>query len=322
MKRMRDGRIVCVPMPSDKPRRIPNRQPFVFVKAALAIAVVALLAFSIFSTLNKAATQDGMALSHTPLPADTNRIDASGEEAAQQEDIAFDVTPDDIKMEILGFAKDAPKAFKVGSQGPQVLIYHTHTREAYRQETVDAYAEVGEYQTLQQSYSVVAVGDVLAVELERYGFTVLHDTTDHVPPSQNTAYSRSLQTMKKELKDHPTLRLFIDLHRDANTDTTDFVTVDGDECARIMFVVDNGQGYDVKPDYESNFKLAQAITNELESIHKGFTRPICIKSHSHNQNVTDMCLLIEVGHNANSLEQAKNAAKYAALAISRVVAIG
>ena len=174
---------------------------------------------------------------------------------------------------------------------------------------------------MQQSHSVVAVGDVLAAELERYGFTVIHDTTDHVPPSQNTSYSRSLQTMKRYQKEYPTLRIFIDVHRDSSSDVTDFVTVDGEECARMMFVVDNGEGYDIKPNYESNYKLAQTITNELEKIHKGFTRPIRIKSHSHNQNVSDMCLLIELGHNANTLEQAKNAAKYAALAISRVVTL-
>ncbi len=323
MKRLRDGRVVYVPMSPDKPRIPRRRNHFAVVKAALAVAAVAFLAFAVLMTLNEEKTADGAALGQSLLPADINRIDASGEEeTTQQGGIVFDVMPEDIKMEMLGFAKDEPKAFHVGTQGPQVLIYHTHTREAYRQTAVDAYAEIGEYQTLQQPHSVVAVGDVLAAELNKYGFTVLHDTTDHVPPSQSTAYSRSLETMKKYQKDYPTLWVFIDVHRDASSDTTDFVTVDGEECARMMFVVDNGQGYDVKPDYESNFKLAQSITNELEKIHKGFTRPICIKSHSHNQNVSDMCLLIEVGHNANSLEQAKNAAKYAALAISRVVDIG
>ena len=321
MKRLKNGRIVYAPMPSNQPRRIPKKKNLI-IKAVTAFALIAFLAFSISITLNRGITQGVSAPSRLPLPADTNRIDASGEEeTSQQGGIAFDVMPDAIKLEILGFAKDKPKAFYVGTQGPQVLIYHTHTREAYKQTVVDAYAEIGQYQTLQQSHSVVAVGDVLAAELERYGFTVLHDTTDHVPPSQNTAYSRSLQTMEKYKKEYPSLRIFIDVHRDASSDTKDYLTVNGEECAHMMFVVDNGQGYKEKPDYESNFKLAQSITNELEKIHKGFTRPICIKSHSHNQNVSDMCLLIEVGHNANSLEQAKNAAKYAALAISRVVAI-
>jgi len=170
------------------------------------------------------------------------------------------------------------------------------------------------------------VGEALKTALESYGYTVLHDTTNHEPPSLKTAYSRSLETMEKYAKEYPTLQMFIDVHRDAYNDVEagrkDYVTVNGEECARMMFVVGTGEKYDVKPNYESNYKLALAVTNELEKIKKGFTRPIRVKTGRYNQQVSDMCLLIEVGHNANSLEQAKNAAKYAALAISRVVDIG
>ncbi len=327
MKRLRNGRIVHVPYTPAKLYRIQNRQsPLTFLNAVLTVAIVAGLAFSVVFTLNEGITMEGAALGKTTLPTDANRIDASGEdETTQQGGIIFDVMPDDIILEILDFSNDAPKAFEVGTQGPQVLIYHTHTREAYLETDVAVYNE-GKWQTTQKSHSVVAVGEVFKAELESYGFSVIHDTNDHVPPSQSTSYSRSLQTMENYLKEYPTIRIFIDVHRDAYGDieagSKDFVTVNGEECARIMFVVDNGEGYDLKPDYESNYKLAQAISNELEDIHKGITRPIRIKSHSHNQNVSDMCLLIELGHNANTLEQAKNAAKYAALAMSRVVDIG
>jgi stage II sporulation protein P len=327
MKRLRDGRIVHAPLNPAKPLRDQDRQrTSTFLSTLLTVAIVAGLIFSVVPTLKEGMSTHGHALGQTTLPVDFNRIDASGEdETTQQEGIIFDVMPDDIKMEILGFADDAPKNFQVTTEGPQILIYHTHTREAYNEKDVAVYNS-GKWHTTQQSYSVVAVGEVLKTELENCGFSVIHDTTDHVPPSQASSYSRSLQTMNKYANKYPTLRVFIDVHRDAYNDiesgSKDFVTVNGEECARMMFVVDNGEGYDVKPDYESNYKLAQAITNELEKIRKGFTRPIRIKSHSHNQNVSDMCLLIELGHNANTLEQAKNAAKYAALAISRVVGIG
>lgn len=327
MKRLKDGRIVHMPFTPAKPRRDPNRQsPFAFLNAMLTVAIVAGLAFSAVFALNEGKSAQGGAVGYASLPTDINRIDASGEdETTQQGGIIFDVMPDDIIMEILDFANDVPKEFHVGTQGPQILIYHTHTREAYNETDVAVY-NAGKWHTTQQSHSVVAVGEVLKAELESYGFSVIHDMTDHVPPSQSTSYSRSLQTMKEYAKKYPTIRIFIDVHRDAYGDieagSKDFVTVNDEACARMMFVVDNGEGYDIKPDYESNYKLAQAITNELEQIHKGFTRPIRIKSHSHNQNVSDMCLLIELGHNANTLVQAKNAAKHAAQAISRVVHIG
>jgi len=246
-------------------------------------------------------------------------------EQNQETDIYFDVLPEDVKMEILGFANDAPKEFHVGVSGPQILIYHTHTTEAYRQTTDDEYVETGAWRTKDELHSVVAVGDVLDQELERYGYKVLHDTTNHEPPSLKTAYDRSLKTMEADLKKQPTISVFIDLHRDAynNVDAgkKDFVTINGEECARVMFVVGTGEKYSVKPNYESNYKLALAVTGELEKIKKGFTRPIRVKTGRYNQQVSDMCLLIEIGHNANSLQQAKNAAKYVALALSRVLEI-
>jgi stage II sporulation protein P len=210
----------------------------------------------------------------------------------------------------------------------RILIYHTHTREAYF-ETDESIYNAGEYQTTDQSHSLVAVGEALKEALETYGFTVIHDTTDHVPPRQGTAYVRSLQTMLAYKQQYPTLRVFIDLHRDAygngypppEAGQKDFVTVDGQECARVMCVVGTGESYDERPDYESNFKLAQAMTDELEDICDRFTRPVRVKSNRYNQHVSDMCLLIEVGHNANTLQQAENSAKYIALALSRVIDI-
>ena len=241
-----------------------------------------------------------------------------------ESDIYFDVLPDDIKLEILGFQKDAPKSFFVDARGgPQILIYHTHTQEAYRQTPGLEYVETGSWRTAQEDRSVVAVGDALKKELEGYGYTVLHDKTNHEPPQLNTAYTRSLDTMEQYKKQYPSLRVFIDVHRDAYGDVAagskDFVKVEGNECARIMFVVGTGEKYSQKPNYESNYKLALAVTNQLESIKKGFTRPIRVKTGRYNQQVSDMCLLIEVGHNANSFDQAINSIRYVSLALSRVL---
>jgi stage II sporulation protein P len=237
-------------------------------------------------------------------------------------DIYFDVLPDDVKLEILKFSNE-PKEFYVGAQGPQILIYHTHTEEAYRQVPGGEYADTGDCHTKDLSQTVVAVGEELKAELEKYGLSVLHDTTDH---QSSDSYSKSLATMEKYAEQYPTLSIFIDVHRDSGKNQKDYVTIKGENCARTMFVVGTGKsytgtGYDAKPNYESNYKLALAITNELERIKDGFTRPIRVKTGRYNQHVSDMCLLIEVGHNANTLEQAKNSAKYVALALSRVVEI-
>ena len=336
-----------------------TREKSFFIKSALYFAIIILLLMSFFFVKNAGEPDPNLVASQAIDPI----IDASGEEGESifdsslinpefilgQEipviygvdieevyvednisdtDIYFDVLPEDIKLEILEFASDKPKAFFVGAQGPQILIYHTHTQEAYRQITGKEYVETGAWRTGDEAQSVVAVGEVLKKELEDYGYTVLHDTTNHEPPKLSTSYSRSLETMLDYREQYKSLNVYIDVHRDAYGDIEagqkDFVTVNGDDCARVMFVVGTGEGktghgFDEKPNYESNYKLALAITNELESMQEGFTRPIRVKTGRYNQHVADMCLLIEVGHNANSLEQALNSAKYVALALSRVL---
>jgi len=253
--------------------------------------------------------------------------EASGQ-AAPSADIYFDVLPEQIKLDILRFSSEDAAPFYVGASGPQILIYHTHTLEAYRQIPSKEYVEAGAWRTEDFANSVVAVGEALAGELREYGFGVLHDTTNHEPPKLSTSYTRSLETMQQYANDYTTLSLYIDVHRDAYGDiesgSKDIVTINGEECARVMFVVGTGEGktssgFGEKPNYESNYKLAHALTGELESMAKGFTRPIRVKSGRYNQHVSDMCLLIEVGHNANALVQAKNTAKYVALALSRII---
>ena len=91
-----------------------------------------------------------------------------------------------------------------------------------------------------------------------------------------------------------------------------------------MFVVGKGTAASVKgykPNWQANYALAKSITEQLESIKKGFTREIRLKPGRYNQHISDMSLLVEVGHNKNTLTQAKNAAKYLAQAFSQVVSV-
>ena len=130
-------------------------------------------------------------------------------------DIYFDVLPEDIKMEFLGFANDEPKEFRVGILGPQILIYHTHTTEAYRPTSEDEYVAAGSWRTKDHAHSVVAVGEVLSRELQRYGFKVLH-THQLSRPSWILPTSARWSPCRNH-KNYPKYR-FIDLHRDATFD--------------------------------------------------------------------------------------------------------
>lgn len=64
----------------------------------------------------------------------------------------------------------------------RILIYHTHTHEAYAQEEGNEYVETGAWRTADADHSVVRVGAELASLLRMYGFEVTHDTTDNEMP--------------------------------------------------------------------------------------------------------------------------------------------
>lgn len=204
---------------------------------------------------------------------------------------------------------------------PTVLIYHTHTTEAYTQTADNPYVETSSWRTSDTDKSVVAVGAALADSLRReYGYCVIHDTTNHEPPSLSTAYERSEATMLAYLEKYPTLRLFIDVHRDSYTvtdePTTDYAVPYGDETCRIMCVVGEGLSYEVKPYFRENLALAQTLTDRLLAMDERLARPVRVKEGRYNQHVSPSCLLIEVGHNANTLEQALAVVPYLADALA------
>ncbi len=192
--------------------------------------------------------------------------------------------------------------FSVSKDIP-IVIYHTHTTEAYRMTEGFEYEQSSEWRTEDNSINIVAVGEHLKSLLEGYGYTVIHDTTDHEPPSLSTSYERSVVTMEYYKEKYPESRLFIDLHRDAagSALVDDYVMVEGKETARLMFVVGTGENYSQKPNYESNFAFADLLTESLEDVATGLTREIRVKT-----GVSDMCILVEAGHNQNTFEQAMN----------------
>jgi len=213
------------------------------------------------------------------------------------------------------------------SSYPRVLIYHTHATEAYCQDGNDTYVESGSWRTEDETKSVVAVGELLANLLEGdYGIPTIHDTTNHEPPKLSTSYSRSLLTMQAYQEQYPTIEYFIDVHRDAYgktvTEPTDYVEIDGKQVARIMFVVGTGEGatgtgFDEMPDFDSNYAFASDITARLRTISGRLARDVRIKTGRYNQHVSAHCLLVEVGHNANTLAQALAAVPYLAEAIAQ-----
>lgn len=209
--------------------------------------------------------------------------------------------------------------------GKRVLIYHTHTYEAYEQDPDAPYRETERWRTKDERCNMLAVGEALAVQLRALGMIVVHDRTAFEPPDLDGAYARSLAMLEARLAAGEAYDLYIDLHRDALSAQSTIrrtVAAPGGEAARFMVLVGKGTtgGYAEKPDWEANRAIAERITAGLNRQVAGLARDVKIKTGRFNQHIAPCCVLIECGVNTNTLEQVLCGLPYLAQAIAEALA--
>ena len=202
------------------------------------------------------------------------------------------------------------------ARAPSVLIYHTHTHEAYEQERDDPYVALEAWRTADTDHSVVRVGAELAKQLRQRGFEVIHDATDNEGDALGTAYTRSLAMLEGYDR---RFDLYIDLHRDACVDDMADDALSSPSTAQLMLLIGNGEGFDVKPYTAQNLAFAKALTAEINAIQPGLCKDVLVKDGRYNQNIGVFSILVEVGHNRNTLTQALAAVAPLAEAIDRLL---
>jgi len=205
---------------------------------------------------------------------------------------------------------------------PTVLILHTHTTESYTKGALD-YVETATYRTLDTQYNMVQVGARLTQRLQQLGIGVIHDTSVHDYPSYTGSYNHSRKTTKEYLEQYPSLKLVLDIHRDAaeNSDGSQMATaatVDGQDSAQLMLLVGSDAAGLSHPNWRENMALAAKLQVTLEKQWPGITRPLCFRAERFNQDLLPGALLVEVGTAGNTLEEALVAADSLAWAISQL----
>lgn len=221
----------------------------------------------------------------------------------------------------------APTVFVPIGGDVQVIIYSTHTHEAFTKTDTETYNETAQWRTDNNDFNINKVGEELAQQLSsQYGIGVVQDKTDTEIPVLATSYSRSLLVAKQNIAEYPSAQIIIDLHRDAyNTNIKPNVaTVNGVNAARVMIVIGTGEGqtgvgFTDRPDWKSNLALAQTIDNNLKAINPQLSRGIDIKTGRYNQHLSKGCVLIEVGNNENTLDEALATVPFLAQAIAKTL---
>lgn len=218
----------------------------------------------------------------------------------------------------LGSLLAQPLEWELRGEEPTVLILHTHATESYTKQGED-YLESSAYRTLDERYNMLSVGDALARVLEENGIRVIHDRTLHDYPSYNGSYTHARKTIAGYLEEYPSIRLVLDLHRDASGDIHDQMrteaVVDGQPSAQLMLVMATGSAGLSHPNWQTNLALGLKLQLQLERIAPGITRPMDLRGQRFNQDMTTGSLLIEVGAAGNTHEEAIRAAEVLGSAI-------
>ena len=197
------------------------------------------------------------------------------------------------------------------SKNPLVIIYHTHSSESYMPYKSSNYHREKEKGTVRD------VGSVMKKTLEKKGIKVIHDKTLHDRPSYNESYNRSLETITALRKKYPSADYIIDLHRDAAPSSVSegkYTVIDGKRVAKFSLVV--GQQNE---NYVELYDYAKKVSEKAGGIYNGFGGPIIERNYRYNEYVSNRSLLLEIGNNRNTIEEARLCGRYFAEVLASII---
>ncbi len=198
------------------------------------------------------------------------------------------------------------------SDEPTVLIVHTHTTESYTPSQKYNYTPSETDRTQDKNYNMASVGKVIYDYLKSNGINVIHDTTINDYPSYSQSYSKSLKLIESYTKKYPSIKIVIDVHRDA------IVTKDGSKMrpvtsfdsssAQVMLVVGTNDSGLTHANWQTNLSFAIKLQHRMNSLYPTLARPINLRRERFNQHTAPYSFILEVGTNGNTLDEAKKAA--------------
>lgn len=183
----------------------------------------------------------------------------------------------------------------------QVAVYHTHNAETY-------IPYHGKSKVEGENGGVGMVAAEMAGVLEKEGIYVVHDLTIHDYPDFPTSYIKSEATARRLVEENSSLKVLIDLHRDAGLPNKETANVEGQDVARVLLIIGNGERL-ANPHWRENYALAQLIAHRLEEKYPGVLKGVRLKEGRFNQHVSPGAILIEVGSDKNTLEESLGAGR-------------
>ncbi len=202
-----------------------------------------------------------------------------------------------------------------------VLIVHTHTTESYTPSQKFNYAPTDTERTTDKNFNMVRVGEEIKSVLEANGIRVYHDTAINDHPSYSGSYNKSAKAIENYIKKDPSIKIVLDVHRDAivgkdGEKIKHTAKIDGEDAAKIMLVVGSNQSGLAHDNWKDNLSFAAQLQSHTESLYPNLCRPINFRSQRFNQQLAPAGVIVEVGTNGNTLDEAILGARYFAVALS------
>jgi len=193
------------------------------------------------------------------------------------------------------------------TEKPKVLIVHTHGSESYTPTKKHQYKHSGNYRTQNTDYNMIKVGERLAQTLKKHGVEVVHDKTINDFPSYNDSYNKTEKIIRKHIEKDKNIVFVLDVHRDAVGTDKDIVKftskIEGKNAAQVMIVCGTDTNLE-NPLWRENFKYAVHMQNYFNINYPGIMRPVNLRKERFNMHLTTGSLLLEIGTNGNTLEEA------------------
>lgn len=199
---------------------------------------------------------------------------------------------------------------------PIIYIYNTHQTEGYSKTGMSEYNIIP---------TVLFASYYLRERLNDYSLPTMVETTEisEILRINQWKYSHSYEAsrylMLDALEKNPSLKYFLDIHRDSisyESSTTEFM---GKKYAKMLFVI--GKEH---PNYEQNLAFANRLNEKIKQKISTISRGVIGKEGKgvngiYNQDISPTTLLIEIGGQYNNIAEVTNTMEILASALKEYI---
>ena len=187
---------------------------------------------------------------------------------------------------------------------PLVYIYNTHQKEEYLPNQFNEYSI--KPTVMMPSYIMEEILNSKNI------YTIVEENSINEILKENNwnyagSYKASRILIEEAKKKNPSLKYFIDVHRDSVKHDKTAVTINNKAFAKLLFII----GLE-NPHYEDNLLFTNKINEKINKYYPGLSRGIYKKkgigvNGVYNQDNNKYTILIEVGGKENTIDEVMNA---------------